>query len=94
MSNFMSYEDATIVLTSYANHIGKWTSSVACLVGDTTCTITDSSILTTSIVENYCENSSGTRIPVSQIDITTGQAVLHFDALEEATSFRLKVINL
>lgn len=94
MSNFMSYEDATTVLTAYAEKIGKWSSAVSCLVGDTTCTITDSAILSTSIIVDFCENSSGTKIAVTQIDVTTGQAVLHFDALEEATSFKLHIINL
>lgn len=94
MPNFMSYEDAQTVLAPYAEKIGKWSSSVSCLTGDTTCTITDTAILSTSIIEDYCENSSGTKIAVTQIDITTGQAILHFDALEEATSFKLHIINL
>ena len=73
---------------------GKWTSAVNCAIGDTTATITDANIQTTSIIEDYCSNSSGTKINVPEITVTTGQAVLHFDALEEATSFRLYVVNL
>ncbi len=73
---------------------GTWTNPVNCAIGDTTATITDANILTTSIIEDYSQNSSGTKINVPEITVTTGQAVLHFDALEEATSFRLYVVNL
>lgn len=71
-----------------------WTAPVACAIGDTDCTIQNLSILTTSIIEDWCENASGTKIAVPQITVTNGQAVLSFDALEEATSFRLHIINL
>ena len=73
-----------------------WTPAVACLVGDTTCTITNSAISTAStcVIEDFSENASGTKIAVTQIVVTSGQAVLHFDALTEATSFRLHIYNL
>lgn len=71
-----------------------WTDPVTCAIGDTTCTITNQSILLTSIIEDWCENASGTKIAVPEITVTSGQAVLNFDALEEATSFRLHIINL
>lgn len=74
--------------------LNVWTTPVNCVIGDTTATIVDENILTTSIIEDYSQNSSGTRINVSEITVTTGQAVLHFDALEEATSFRLHVVNV
>lgn len=70
-----------------------WSSSVSCLVGDTTCTITDASILTTSVIEPFAENASGDVIAVTNIAVTTGQAVLTFGALEEATSFKLRISN-
>ena len=73
---------------------GVWTNPVNCAIGDTTATITNANIRTTSIIEDYCSNSSGTKINVPEITVTTGQAVLHFDALTEATSFRLYVVNL
>lgn len=73
---------------------GFYSSPVSCLVGDTTCTITDANILATSIIEDYSETSSGNKIVVPQIDVTAGQAVLHFDALEEAATFIIHIINL
>ncbi len=58
------------------------------------CTIIDSSITTDSIIEIFTFNESGTVLSVEDVDVTSGQAVLTFDALEEATSFRLRVTNL
>ena len=71
-----------------------YTTPVSCLTGDTTCTIVDEHILATSIIDDYSENSSGTKINVPIIDIATGQAVLHFDALSEDTDFMLRITNL
>lgn len=70
-----------------------WSSAVSCAVGATSCTITNAAILTTSIIEDYSENASGTKVNVPQITVTTGQAVLSFNALTEATSFKIKIIN-
>lgn len=72
----------------------SWSSSVSCVVDDTTCTITDSKIATTSIIEPFSENASGDTVVVTNITVTTGQAVLSFDALTEATSFKLRITNL
>ena len=38
---------------------GVWTTPVSCLVGDTTCTITNSAIHTTSTIKAHSETSSG-----------------------------------
>lgn len=70
-----------------------WTTPVSCAVGDTTCTIQNVNILTTSIIDYYTENASNTHIDAKQV-ITAGQDVLTFDALEEATNIRLHIINL
>lgn len=72
----------------------KYTDPVDCSIGDETCTIIDSSITTDSIIEIFTFNESGTVLSVEDVDVTSGQAVLTFDALEEATSFRLRVTNL
>lgn len=74
------------------NH--SYSSTVSCLVGDTTCTITDANILTTSIIEPYTQNSSGNPISYTNIAVTTGQAIITFSALEEATDFIVKITNL
>ena len=69
------------------------TSPVSCLVGDTSCTIINTSILTTSTIEYFAQNTSGDVTVINNISVTTGQAVLSFDALTEATSFYLRITN-
>lgn len=69
----------------------KWSSAVACAVGATSCTITDASIATTSVVEPFSDSS--TPIPYTSITVTTGQAVIAFDALEAATNFKVRISN-
>lgn len=71
-----------------------WSSIVSCAIGDTSATFSNASILTTSIIEPYSQNSSGTPMGYSTITVTVGQVVLAFDALEEATDFRIKITNL
>ena len=68
---------------------GVFTSAVSAAIGATSATITDAAIKTTSTIDDYCETASGKKVPVKQITITTGQAVLSFDALTEAASFIL-----
>lgn len=81
-------------ITTLVNKLLVFTEPVECEIGDETCTIEDEAILTTSIIDVYSENESETPIPYESCVTTTGQAVLSFDALEEATSFILHVINL
>lgn len=71
-----------------------YTSGVSCAVGATTCTISNSAITTSSLLEAYSSNSSGATISISNITTSAGKAILTFDALTEATSFRLKVTNV
>ena len=68
---------------------GVFTSAVSAAIGATTATITDAAILTTSIIDVYCETTSGKPVTIKQVTVTTGQAVLSFDALTEAASFKL-----
>ena len=72
----------------------SWTASVNKLTGDTSATITDAKITTSSIVEPFSSNSSGNTVIVTKITVTTGQAVIYFDALAEATSFKARITNL
>lgn len=69
------------------------TSAVSAAISATTVTISDASIATTSVIDIFSQNTSGTLINVKTCVVTTGQAVLTFDALEEATSFILHVYN-
>jgi hypothetical protein len=72
-----------------------WTKTVSAASGASNVTINDSNIHTTSIVEPYSQNSSGTVIASKTIVVSEGSAVITFsEALKEATSFRLHIINL
>lgn len=74
-----------------ASDLPTWSSAVACAAGATSCTITDAAIATTSIIEPFCDSS--TPIPFDSITVTTGQAVIAFDALEAATNFKVRITN-
>jgi hypothetical protein len=93
-STLSSQGSAIVSLGNDVAALNVWTTPVSCAVGDTTVTIQNVNILTTSVIDAYSENASGTPLNIESIVVTTGQAVLTFDALEEATSFMLHVINL
>jgi hypothetical protein len=91
----ITYNDGTTSTFDVTNsNGGKWTTPVNCAIGDTTKTISNASIQTTSVIEYYSENASGTPLNINTMVVTNGKAVLNFDALTEATSIRLHVINL
>ena len=71
----------------------KATSAVSASIGATSATVSDASITTSSVIDIFAQTSSGALINVTSCVVTTGQAVLSFDALEEATSFILHVYN-
>ena len=71
----------------------KFTSAVTGAISATSVTITDASIATTSVIDIFTETTSGKLVNVKQCVVTTGQAVLSFDALEESTSFKLQIFN-
>lgn len=75
-------------------YVGVWTATVSGSVGDTTITFTNSNITTTSILDLYCENESGTPIVQTNVSISAGEAEYTIPALEEATDFKLWIRNL
>lgn len=77
-----------------ASAIGKFSSPVSCAIGATSATITDASITTSSIICPYFENTSGDAMAYTNITVTTGQAVVTFDALTEATDVYVRITNL
>ena len=83
-----------LTVTKVNGEAVKYSSSVSAAVGDTTCTISDSAITTTSMLEPFCSNTSGNIIAITNMTATAGQAVLTFDALEEATDFKLRISNI
>ena len=84
----------------YSSSAGGWvkgpvihyTSAYSCIVGDTTVTISDNAIHTTSEIKVQYENASESFIYYTTVT-TEGQCVITFPALTEATDIRLKVIN-
>ena len=73
---------------------GVWTSAVSCLVGDTTCTVSNSAIHTTSTIIAFCQTSSGDPVAYSNITVREGSAVITFgSALTEAASIKLQILN-
>ena len=74
--------------------VGIWTTVQSKLVGDTSATFLNANIHTTSDIDARCENSSGTPIPVTSYTVTEGQCIIAFNALTEATSFKLWIRNL
>ena len=79
------------VYTAIESAKGTFTTAVSAAVGATSATISDASITTASVIDAYCDTTSGKPVVVKQITVTTGQAVLSFDALTEAASFKLWV---
>jgi len=71
----------------------KYTSGVSCAIGATTCTISDSAITTSSIITPFSSNSSGNVISITNIAVSSGKVILSFEALTEATSFRVEIVN-
>ena len=86
-----TYEELTDDLVEKT---GVWSNSVTGAIDAISVTITNSNILTSSIIEVYSSNASGTPIGLNKVEVTAGQAVVKFDALTEATSFKLRILNL
>lgn len=90
----ITYTDGTKTTFDVTNgNWGIWTSAVTAAQGATSVTINNDAIGTTSILEVYSENASGSVVTVNDIDVSAGTAVLSFPALAEATAFILHIIN-
>lgn len=68
--------------------VGKWTAAVTALTGATSVTLANPFNTASVDIDPYCENQSGTSIPVLTHTATTSTITLTFDALEEDTSFK------
>lgn len=72
---------------------GTWTSAVSCLVGDTSKTISNSSITTSSVIKPYSQTSSGIPVSYKKIVVSSGSATITFaSALTEAASIKLQIL--
>lgn len=90
----ISYNDNTTSTFEVMNgNWGIWTRGVTSAIGDSSVTISEPNISTTSIIEVFCQNASGTPIGINNIAVTSGQAVLSFDVLEEQTEFMIHIVN-
>jgi len=83
-----------ILDTNIDDLTSSWSTSVNAALGATSVTISDNKITSSSIVKIYAKNASGKPITYSTITVTTGQVVVAFDALEEATTFIARIFNL
>lgn len=79
------------VASNAASAAGTFTSATSAAVGATSASFSDAAITSTSVIDVYCENTSGTPVPIKTISASTGSATITFDALTEATSFKLWV---
>lgn len=89
----ISYSPGTSVKQKIDNVAGVWTSAVSCLVGDTSKTISDSSITTSSIINPYSQTSSGIPVAYKKIVASNGSATITFaSALTEAARIKLQIL--
>lgn len=77
-----------------ASAVGVWATPVSASVGATSVTFSNASIATTSILDLYSENTSGTPIQYSSATVTTGSVTFTIPALTEATTFKLWIRNI
>ena len=94
---FEVYSDGTVSNNNGTTKVdisltGIVTSAVSASIGASQCTINDSAIKSTSLIDVYCETASGKPVALDHVTVSTGSAVLYFDSgLEEAASFKLIV---
>lgn len=72
--------------------IPVWSDTVSCVTGDTSVTIQDSHITTSSAIELF-KNTGTAPVYVTGKTITSGQVVITFNALTEATYFKVRISN-
>lgn len=90
----ITFNDGTSTTYDVVNgSMGVWTSAVTGAVGATSVTINSADIETTSVIDIYCQNNSGTSITIKEVTLSNGQAVLTFNPLIEATDFMIHIIN-
>lgn len=81
--------------SNVSTYLGIWTSAVSCLTGDTSVTISNTAIHTTSTIKAFSETSSGKPVGYSSIVVSEGKAVVTFaSALTEAAKIRLQILNI
>ena len=90
----VNYSSGTSVKQKIDNVAGAWTTVVSCLTGDSSVTINNANIHTTSVIDIYYENSSGTPVFYKNTVVTEGRLVITFESeLTESVNIKLKIIN-
>ena len=72
----------------------KFSSAVSKVTGDTSVTISDANIATTSILELFTQNTSGTPMSYTNVSVSSGSVTYTFAALTEATDFKVRITNV
>lgn len=102
----LTTQDATLALSAKQGYVLKglidaiptpdetWTSAVSGSIGDESITFTNTKIHTTSVLDLYSENVSGTPVIYTNITISEGSVTYSIPALTEATNFKLWIRNL
>lgn len=77
--------------SSLESTAGFWSSTVSCLVGDTTATFTDTTYSSSWTYDAYCDDGTGEPIAISKIEVNASdQAVVTFaSGLTNATDVKL-----
>ena len=100
LSTYVTTTDLATALTGYATTTdladvaGVWTTPITCAIGMTTLTVSNANIASTSVIDVYADTASGDPINVTNVAVTTGQAILTFDALVEVTRIKLQIRNV
>ena len=88
----LSATNTQVAIDEVSGMMPVWSSIGPCITGDTTLTISDTRITTSSAIELFKETGTA-NVNILSKTITTGQIVYTFDPLTEATSFRIRISN-
>lgn len=93
-NDVLQYDSTAQKWSNSALDLPAYTSAVTGSVGATSVTITDASITASSVLELFTQNTSGTPMSYTNVSVTSGSVTYTFDALTEATDFKVRITNL
>lgn len=93
-NDVLQYDSTAQKWSNSALDLPAYTSAVTGSVGATSVTITDASITASSVLELFTQNTSGTPMNYTNVSVTSGSVTYTFDALTEATDFKVRITNL
>lgn len=86
--------NTNMTVTGWDKLVGKWTTTVSSAVGATSASFTNPQNSTNVAIDPFAQTSSGKPVGYNTMTVTASTITLAFDALEEATSFKLLVKKL